>query len=117
MAVATVLHTLVALAGPGLRPSVAMSSRVWPLLILTGVLGSGLAFTIQLLAQRTVTATRAVVLLAGESLVAAAAAAVWLGERLSPHQWVGAALVLGAMAYSELAARRPERLRFDPAVP
>jgi drug/metabolite transporter (DMT)-like permease len=117
LAVATVLHAVLALAGPGLRPAAALASNVWPLLILTGVLGSGVAFTIQVVAQRTIGATRAVILLAGESLVAAAAAAVWLGERLSPHQWLGAALVLGAMAYSELSARRPERLRLDPAVP
>jgi drug/metabolite transporter (DMT)-like permease len=67
--------------------------------------------------QAHVTATRAVFLLAGESIVAAIAAAVWLGERLSSHQWAGAALVLAAMAYSELSARRPAAERVDPAVP
>jgi drug/metabolite transporter (DMT)-like permease len=117
MAVAAALHTAVALSGPGLRPAVAASRAVWPLLVLTGALGSGVGFTIQVLAQRTVTPTRAVVLLAGESLVSAAAAAVWIGERLSAHQWLGAALVVGAMVYSELVARRPAALGLDPAVP
>ena len=90
---------------------------MWPLLILTGVIGSGVAFTIQIMAQQTVTPGRAVVLLAGETLFAAFFAAIWLGERLSLHQWMGAALVLAAMAFSELSARRPGEALVDPAVP
>ena len=61
------------------------------------------------------TPARAVVLLAGESLFSALFAAIWLGERLEPHQWLGAALVLGAMAYSELSARRPPSMQIEPA--
>jgi drug/metabolite transporter (DMT)-like permease len=116
MGVAAALHVSLA-AGTGLGVAEAASASVWPLLVLTGVLGSGVAFTIQILAQRTITAARAVVLLAGEALVAAAFAAVWIGERLAVHQWLGAALVLGAMAYSELSARRPSGSRVDAAVP
>jgi drug/metabolite transporter (DMT)-like permease len=114
LGVAATLH-LVAATATGLRPQTAVSGKVWPLLILTGVLGSGVAFTIQLLGQRTVTAARAVVLLAGESLFSAAFAAVWLGERLSVHQWGGAVLVLAAMAYSELAARKAAATLLEPA--
>jgi drug/metabolite transporter (DMT)-like permease len=39
---------------------------------------------------------------------AAAISYVWLGERLEPHQWVGAVAVLVAMVISELSARRVE---------
>lgn len=116
MAVAAVLHVALA-AAVGPRVAEAARADVWPLLVITGVLGSGVAFTIQVLAQRTVTAGRAVVLLAGESLFAAAFAALWIGERLSARQWGGAALVLAAMLISELAARRPAEIRIDPAVP
>jgi drug/metabolite transporter (DMT)-like permease len=114
LGVAATLH-LVAATATGLRPQAVVSSKVWPLLILTGVLGSGIAFTIQLVGQRTVTAARAVVLLAGESLFSAAFAAVWLGERLTLHQWGGAVLVLAAMAYSELAARKAAATLLEPA--
>jgi drug/metabolite transporter (DMT)-like permease len=114
LGVAATLH-LVAATATGLRPQTVVSSKVWPLLILTGVMGSGIAFTIQLVGQRTVTAARAVVLLAGESLFSAAFAALWLGERLSLHQWGGAALVLAAMAYSELAARKAAATLLEPA--
>jgi len=117
MAAASLLHLVVAAPG-GMRLSTALSLDVWPLLILTGVLGSGVAFTIQILAQRTLTPVRAVILLAGESLFSAAFAAVWIDERLALHQWGGAALVLLAMVYSELSARRPaEGLLAPAAVP
>jgi drug/metabolite transporter (DMT)-like permease len=116
MGAASLFHIGLA-ATTGIRVSEALSTEVWPLLIITGILGSGVAFTIQVLAQQTVTPARAVVLLAGETLVAAFFAAIWLGERLSAHQWIGAILVLGAMAYSELSARRPKETLVDPAVP
>jgi drug/metabolite transporter (DMT)-like permease len=107
MGVAAVLHLAVTI-GSGLQLHTAVSSDVWPLLVLTGILGSGVAFTIQIVGQRTLTPSRAVVLLAGESLFSALFAAVWIDERLRWHQWIGATLVLGAMAYSELSARRPQ---------
>lgn len=116
MGVAAGLHLLLS-ATTGLRLGDALSGSIWPLLILTGVLGSGIAFTIQVLGQRAVTAGRAVVLLAGEALFAAAFAAVWISERLTAHQWAGGTLVLAAMVYSEVAARRPSDLRVDAAAP
>jgi drug/metabolite transporter (DMT)-like permease len=112
---ATAALQLVAVVGVGLHAREAVSLPVWPLLILTGVLGSGVAYTLQVMAQQSVSPVRAVVMLAGESLFAALFAAIWIGERLSLHQWGGAILVLGAMAFSELAARRPAVQRVDPA--
>ena len=114
MGATTALHVLAASA-TGPRLDVAWSASVWPLLMVTGVLGTGVAFTIQLVAQRTLTATRAAVLLAAEAVFAAAFSAAWLGERLLAHQWVGALLVLAAMAYSELAARRAAPVPLEPA--
>jgi drug/metabolite transporter (DMT)-like permease len=116
MGVAAALHLGLA-SWTGLHVTEAASASIWPLLVLTGVLGSGVAFTIQILGQRTISAGRAVVLLAGEALVSAAFAAVWIDERLAVHQWFGAGLVLAAMAYSELVARRPDAPRVDAAVP
>jgi drug/metabolite transporter (DMT)-like permease len=99
----------------GLRLGTAVSLDVWPLLVLTGVFGSGVAFTIQIVGQRTLTPARAVVLLAGESLFSALFSAIWIDERLALHQWFGAIVVLGAMAYSELSARRPQAEMIEPA--
>src|SRR5207244_3736524 len=81
------LLQVIAAAGVGLRFETASHASVWPLLVLTGVLGSGVAFTIQIMAQKTLTPARAVVLLAGEGIFSAFFAAIWLGERLVAHQW------------------------------
>ena len=106
MGAAAILHLLATLIlGEGLRTSQAVA-HTWHLLVVTGVLGSGLAYTLQVMAQTEMNAARAVVILAGESVAAAAFAAVWIGERLEPHQWAGATLVLAAMALSEVSARR-----------
>jgi drug/metabolite transporter (DMT)-like permease len=101
---ATAAFHLVAVIPIGLR--VPDTGQVWLMLLITGVLGTGVAYTLQVIAQETVTATRAVVILAGEAVSAAAISYVWLGERLEAHQWLGALLVLAAMALSELSARR-----------
>ena len=111
----TALFHLIAASPSGLEVTRALSSDVWPLLLLTGVLGSGIGFTLQVVAQRRLSAARAVVLLAGEALFSAAFSAVWIGERLSAHQWVGAIVVLAAMAYSELSSRRSPEELIDPA--
>jgi drug/metabolite transporter (DMT)-like permease len=111
----TALFHVLAAAPSGLQVARALSTDVWPLLILTGVLGSGVGFTLQVVAQRRLSAARAVVLLAGEALFSAAFSAIWIGERLSTHQWVGAVIVLMAMAYSELSARRSPEELIDPA--
>jgi drug/metabolite transporter (DMT)-like permease len=113
MGATAVLHLLLAAPG-GLRPAGAL--EVWHLLLITGVLGSGVAYTLQVFVQETISATRAVVILAGESVSAAAFSAVWLGERLAAHQWIGAMLVLAAMAVSELGARKADR-RAEVAAP
>jgi drug/metabolite transporter (DMT)-like permease len=111
MAVTAALHVVVAAPG-GLDPRGAVD--IWHLLLITGVIGSGLGYTLQVVAQETVSATRAVIILAGESVAAAAFSYVWLGERLQPHQWLGATLVLGAMVVSELGARRSAMEHLEP---
>ncbi|HYH28686.1 MAG TPA: DMT family transporter [Actinomycetota bacterium] len=108
MGVAALFHVVAALLiGTGLRVGEA-ASETWLLLVVTGVLGSGVAYTLQVIAQREISPSRAVVILAGESVAAAAFSAVWLGERLKAHQWLGAVLVLLAMVVSELLARRAD---------
>lgn len=110
------LHIIAALVlGAGLRVEEA-AGEAWLLLIVTGVLGSGVAYTLQVIAQTEMSPSRAVVILAGESVAAAAFSAVWLGERLKAHQWLGASLVLLAMVVSELRARRAD-LRAELATP
>ena len=49
---ATFAFQLVAVASVGLRFHEVSSSDVWPLLLITGALGSGVAYTMQIVAQR-----------------------------------------------------------------
>jgi len=112
---ATAAFQWLAVIGSGLHLDTVGTHGVWALLLVTGVVGSGLGYTLQIVAQQSLTSTRAVVILAGEALFSAFFAAIWIGERLSPHQWFGAVLVLGAMVFSELAARRGQRIQIEPA--
>lgn len=112
MGVAAGLHLIAAIP---VGWNVSGAAHVWHLLVVTGVLGSGVAYSLQVLAQESITATRAVFILAGESVAAAAFAYVWVGDRLHPHQWAGAILVLVAMVVSELGARRSAVTRLDPS--
>jgi drug/metabolite transporter (DMT)-like permease len=82
-------------------------ASLWWIFVITGVLGSGIAFSVQVMAQQSLSPVRASILLAAEALVAALVSAIWLGERLSGRAWIGAATVLVAIAVSELHPRRP----------
>jgi drug/metabolite transporter (DMT)-like permease len=102
---ATGLHVILALPG-GLQARSAWSAA--PLLVTTGVLGTGIAYTLQLIAQRQLSPARAAIILSGESLASAMLSVVWIGERLVWHQWLGAGLIVGAMVLSETTARRKD---------
>ncbi|HEX2234898.1 MAG TPA: DMT family transporter [Actinomycetota bacterium] len=105
--IAATLFHLAAAAFVGLEPSAALKAA--PLLVVTGVLGTGVAYTLQIVAQQALTPARAAVILSGESLASALLAVTWLGERLALHQWVGGGLITVAMVTSELGARRATR--------
>jgi drug/metabolite transporter (DMT)-like permease len=81
-------------------------ASLWGIFLLTGVLGSGVAFAIQVVGQAVVSPARAAVMLAAEALVSALTAAVWLGERLSARALLGVVLMLAAIAFSETHAYR-----------
>jgi drug/metabolite transporter (DMT)-like permease len=73
-----------------------------------GVLGSGVAFTAQMIGQRHIAASAAALVLASEIVVASIVAAAWLGERLGPRGYAGAALVCGAIVLAQLPTRQLE---------
>ena len=80
MAASAVLTAAIALPA---GPQAGEVASLWWIFVLTGVLGSGIAFSVQVMAQQSLSPVRASILLAAEALVAALVAAIWLGERLS----------------------------------
>jgi drug/metabolite transporter (DMT)-like permease len=66
-------------------------------IIYVGVFGSALTYVLMAIAMRHIPATHATILLSTETLFAAAAGHVMLGERLSVIGWLGAGLVLAAV--------------------
>lgn len=68
-----------------------------------GILSVGIAFTLQVVAQRHTPPADAAILMSAEMLVAAIAGAVYLGERLTTIQWAGGMLILVSIMISQLA--------------
>jgi drug/metabolite transporter (DMT)-like permease len=78
--------------------------NAWPALLMTGLAVSGGAFLLQVWAQTVIGASPTAIILALEPAIAAAVAAVALGERLSGRGWAGAGLILVGI-YMALAGK------------
>jgi drug/metabolite transporter (DMT)-like permease len=109
MAASAILTAAIAIPAGTQAAEVA---SIWWIFVLTGVLGSGIAFSVQVMAQQSLSPVRASILLGSEALVAALVSALWIHERLSARAWTGAFAVLAAIAISELhPGRRDVRRR------
>jgi drug/metabolite transporter (DMT)-like permease len=98
--VAIVMET----AAPG-----ALRAALVPILY-GGLLSVGVAYTLQVVAQKRAHPTHAAILLSLEGAFAAVGGALVLGEHLTARELVGCALLLAGMLLSQLAPRRPSRL-------
>ena len=81
----------------------------WGPLLYTGVLSSGVAYTLQILGQRNTSPTVASLILSLESVFAALAGWLVLREPLSPKELAGCALVFGAVILAQLPGRKREK--------
>jgi drug/metabolite transporter (DMT)-like permease len=96
MATMTVLSIpLVATEGLG-----RLSPRVWLAVLVTGILCSAVAFTVQLWGQRRIEPARAAVILLFEPVVAGLVGYA-VGERLGLKGYVGAAVILASILVAE----------------
>lgn len=86
-------------------------ARAMPSIAYAGVLSVGLGFTLQVVAQRHTLAADAAILLSCETLFAALAARLVLGETMSALQVTGGSLIFGSVLAVQLLplvrARRP----------
>ncbi len=89
------------------QPYIAWSWRFLVALAWTVVFASTGSFVLQAWAQRHLSAARAALIFCFEPLFAALTSWLVLGERLSPLQWSGGALILLGMVAAELPTARP----------
>jgi drug/metabolite transporter (DMT)-like permease len=82
--------------------SVAGLQAALPAILYGGVLSVGIAYTLQVVAQRHTHASDAAILLSSETLFAALAGAVYLGERLAAPRMAGAALIMASILLVQL---------------
>ena len=94
---------LCGIAAPVFEPLEAPPREVWFALGLTGLGASALAFLIMTYVQQHLPAVRTAVMLTLEPLFAVVFGYVLAGDRLTPVQLVGAALILSALLVTEVA--------------
>lgn len=84
-----------------------LRGALWPILY-AGLLSTGVAYTLQVVAQRHAPPAHAAIILSLEAVFAALGGGIVLGERLTPRGAAGCALMLAGMILSQLApaARR-----------
>jgi len=88
-----------------------MIVAAWPMLAFSGFMSVGVGFTLQVVGQRHTPAADASIILSGETVFAAIAGAILLGERLSPLEIQGSALILGGVLAVELLPLTLGKLR------
>lgn len=96
--------TLVAAIGAMLFEHVTLTGLQGALLpiLYAGVMSGGIAYTLQNIAQQYTPASDAAIILSGESVFAALSGAWLLGERLTPTQYAGCALIAIAIVVTEV---------------
>lgn len=83
----------------------------WAILY-TGVMSSGVGYTLQIVGQQRVPSAVASLIMSLESVFSLMAGMLLLGERLRGAEWIGCALVLAAVVVSQLPEGERSRDRF-----
>ena len=88
------------------RPFAGIGQAIVPLLF-SGVLAGGVAFTLQVVAQRDALAAHAALIMALESVFGALGGALLLGEDMGARGYAGAALMVAGIVISQQRRRTP----------
>jgi drug/metabolite transporter (DMT)-like permease len=107
------LLSLAAAPFAGTHASSGLEAALLPVLY-SGLFTVGVAFTLQMTGQAGTTPSRAAIFLSLETVFAAIAGAVILGERLGSRELLGCALMLSGTILSQLGRKRKDA---DPDVP
>ena len=98
---AAVLNLAIALIAEGPSELGEIFPAIWPILFL-GIGSSGIAYTLQILGQKDVNPAAASIILSLESVFGIIGTALFLGQTLSPREYLGCAVVLVAVILSQI---------------
>lgn len=104
--IATAATLMFAMVGFIEQPHVIWSQRVIGAIVITGVFGTALAFTIQAWAQQFMPPTNTALVFALEPVFALVTSYVVLGEHFGLRSALGAAFILGGLLVSEVLGSR-----------
>ncbi len=90
------------------KPALVDLLPAWGPLLYTGVLSSGVAYTLQIVGQQNVDPTVASLLMSLESVFAALSGWIVLGQPLSARELAGCVLVFGAVVLAQLPDKRKD---------
>lgn len=88
------------------QPSLSAMVDGWLPILYAGLLSSGVAYTLQVVAQKHTHPTTASVLMSLESVFAVLAGLVLMGERLTAWEWCGCAVMFAAVILAQLPASK-----------
>ena len=98
---ASVLNLVIALIAEGPAQFGMIIPNMMPILYL-GIGSSGIAYTLQILGQKGVNPAAASIILALESVFGIIGTALFLGQMLTPREYLGCAIVLVAVVLSQI---------------
>lgn len=89
------------------KPTFEAVAAAWLPLLYAGILSCGVAYTLQIIAQKNTDPTVASLILSMESVFAALAGWILINETLSPKEIFGCVLVFTAIILAQLPQKRP----------
>ncbi len=98
---AFIFNLVLALVFDGPDAFLGVGDSILPLLYL-GICSSGVAYTLQIVGQRNANPAVASVILSLESAFAVLGGAIFLGEKMSPREYIGCAIVFAAVILSQI---------------
>ena len=107
------IFSLVPFAWNGLElPSASAVASCWAPILYTAIFSSGIAYTLQIVTQKHLSAPVASLVMSLESVFAALSGWLILGEHLQTREFLGCALVFGATILAQVPAPRRETKRW-----
>ena len=90
------------------EPAVSLSTvgAALPDILYLGIASSGIAYTLQIIGQKRSEPTVASIIMCLESVIGAIASAIILHERMLPREYLGSAIVFGAVILSQITFGR-----------